>query len=97
MKYIGIDVSKDKLDIAYLDNSSEEQVIQINNTVSSIQTFFNHLSSIFSIPLQVVLEATGVYHLNLVYFLEESGIDVTILNPLSLKGFSTSYNSPFRF
>ena len=40
MKYIGIDVSKDKLDIAYLDNSSEEQVIQINNTVSSINSPF---------------------------------------------------------
>jgi len=91
MKYIGIDVSKDKLDIAYLDNSSEEQVTQISNTISSIKTFLKHISSVFSLPLQVVLEATGVYHLNLVYLLEEHNIDVTILNPLSLKGFSTSY------
>jgi transposase len=91
MKYIGIDVSKDKLDIAYLDNSSEEQVTQIKNTISSIKTFLNYISSVFSLPLQVVLEATGVYHLNLVYLLEEHNIDVTILNPLSLKGFSTSY------
>lgn len=91
MKYIGIDVSKDKLDIAYLDHSSEEQVTQISNTISSIKTFLKHISSVFSLPFQVVLEATGVYHLNLVYLLDEQNIDVTILNPLSLKGFSTSY------
>lgn len=45
----------------------------------------------FLVPFQVVLEATGVYHLNLVYFLKEQNIPVTILNPLALKGFATSY------
>ena len=92
MKYIGIDVSQSTLDIAYVDDASIEQVAQIANELSSIKSFFTR----FLVPFQVVLEATGVYHLNLVYFLKEQNIPVTILNPLSLKGFATSYLISFK-
>lgn len=77
--FVGIDVSKDKLD--YYDFISEHS--QFKNCVSGFKSLINVLPE----DCCVVMEATGSYHNQLARYLFESGIPVSIVNPLSVKRF----------
>tara|TARA_Y100000766_G_C18656232_1_gene482913 strand:- start:171 stop:479 length:309 start_codon:yes stop_codon:yes gene_type:complete len=67
---VGIDVSKDKLDIAV----TGKKVKQIPNTLKSIGNFFKTLS-VTSIPERIVFEATGGYEKRLIVALESLGLN----------------------
>lgn len=87
MEYQGIDVSKDKLDIAYY---VEEKVktTEISNTPEAI---LEYLKNCDMKNIQFIFESTGSYHLNLAYTLEEEGVKFTILNPMAARGFAHSF------
>jgi transposase len=54
--YVGIDVSKDRLDVAML---GEERVWQVNNTQEGITNLVEHMQRLC--PELIVVEATGGY------------------------------------
>lgn len=93
--HVGIDVSKEKLDVCYLIDSKlvTFKRIVVDNTEKGHKQLlrwlkketkqsFNHI--------QVTLEATGVYHLNLAYFLQAKQLRVCVTHPLHSKHYAIS-------
>jgi transposase len=80
--YVGIDVSKDQLDVALANGRSRH--FQVANAPAGFTLLLNRL------PAQAccVMEATGAYHCQLAFFLAEQGIAVVVVNPLSAKHFA---------
>ncbi|WP_111708337.1 IS110 family RNA-guided transposase [Lutibacter citreus] len=79
IKYFGIDISHLIFDVT----DSEGNYYQFKNTVSGFKKFVKLLK----INSHCVMEATGYYHYQLAYYLLESGIKVSVENPLAVKRF----------
>jgi len=79
IKYFGIDISKDVFDVC--DNNNN--YYQFKNSASG----FKKLVKSLDIDTVCVMEATGYYHVRLAYFLLESGLPVSVVNPLKIKRF----------
>ena len=77
--FIGIDVSKAKLDVF-----DGKKSYQVKNNL----TGFNKLIPKVKDETHFVMEATGSYHLKLAYYLHNKGMKVSVVNPLSVKRFS---------
>ena len=75
--YFGIDISKDVFDVC--DNNKVHY--QFKNSISG----FKKLIKLLDTNTVCVMEATGYYHVRLAYFLLESGIGVSVVNPLKIK------------
>lgn len=95
--FIGVDVSKHKLDIAWLKDltSMKVKTKSFNNTVPEFQMiiawFYENLGKdvLFS-DIHIILEATGVYHENIAYYLHDLGFKVSIVNPAFVKHYADS-------
>ena len=96
--YIGIDVSKNKLDIAWLKdtdklkfktkvfkNDHSDYAALINWLIANITDDLNNI--------HITLEATGVYHENIAYYLFDKGLNVSIINPAYIKSYAASLGS----
>lgn len=83
MKYIGIDVSKATFVVAY-SSEANSKTCEFKNTAKGIHEFIQTISA----DNHCVLEATGNYSFLLVYLLSETGITVSLENPLKIKNFS---------
>ncbi len=83
--FVGIDVSKYKLDI-YL--YPVNKYFQVNNNAAGFKQLLKKLSS-FELNL-VAMESTGLYHREAFYFLTDNNIKVAILNPLRVRNFAKS-------
>jgi len=83
--FVGIDVSKSKLDIAILntDNPEKIQFILIENNKKAIKAMIKKLPK----NVLICFEHTGNYGLTLSYQLAESNIDFWIENPLLIRRF----------
>jgi transposase len=79
IKYFGIDISHLVFDVT----DSEGNYHQFKNTPAG----FNKFGKLLDIDSHCVMEATGYYHYQLAYHLLESGIKVSVENPLSVKRF----------
>lgn len=77
--FLGIDVSKDTLDIY----DSNGDFHEFKNSLMG----FKKLLKITNGFSHCVLEATGYYHVRLAYFLLENGVAVSVENPLKIKRF----------
>jgi len=93
MFYIGIDVSKKKLDVVLLRNPDTLQKRQ--KTVPNTPTGFADLiawcrkqSGAEPAELHAVLEATGTYHEAVADALHAAGVVVSVVNPKMLKDFA---------
>lgn len=84
MLYIGIDISKSKLHIAFFKDGAWQK-LEIGNESKSIQKW---IKSLGNQVVQVVFEATGSYGANLLYLLCLNGVRFTMLNPSQSKGFA---------
>lgn len=91
--YIGIDVSKEKLDTGWLrdvaNNKVKTKVFQ--NQKQSLEKLAVWLLKNTQAEPQnilITLEATGVYHENLAYFLHQQGFKVLIANPGKAKQYA---------
>ena len=73
----GIDISKDVFDVC--DNNKVHY--QFKNSISG----FKKLVKLLDANTVCVMEAAGYYHVRLAYFLLESGIGVSVVNPLKIK------------
>lgn len=83
-KIIGIDISKSKFDVCISSSPSVYRHKVYNYDRESVAEFVSSLDN----SCCCVMEATGVYHLTLALAIHESGIRVSVLNPLSVKNFS---------
>lgn len=79
IKYFGIDISHLVFDIT----DSDGNYYQFKNNPSGFKKFIKLLD----IDSHCVMEATGYYHYQLAYFLLETGIKVSVENPLAVKRF----------
>jgi transposase len=81
--YIGIDVSKDRLDIAVL---GEKQAWQVNNTPDGIASFVQQMADLQ--PELIVVEATGGYQRSVVEALFHASLAVAVVNPTRVRQFA---------
>jgi transposase len=90
---VGVDVSKNKLDVALLNPHGKFR----SKVFSNDQPGFKALLLWFSAQVphghggaHVCMEATGAYHEALALFLHDQGVLVSVVNPLRLKRFAES-------
>ena len=95
----GTDVSKDTLDAALiaLDEFFSETVIasaRFENTLKGIQDLMRWIRKhrLKNLPLQVLMEATGVYHEKATYTLHDKGFEVAVVLPSKIKNYCLSTN-----
>ena len=81
--YVGIDVSKDKLDVAVL---GENQTKQVDNTEAGIAELVEQMQELP--PDLIVVEATGGYQRLVVDILFRSGLVVAVVNPMRVRQFA---------
>jgi transposase len=81
--YVGIDVSKDRLDVAVL---GEERGWQVDNTQEGIAKLVQRVQEIC--PELIVVEATGGYQRTVVETLFHAGLDVAVVNPARVRQFA---------
>jgi len=81
--YVGIDVSKDRLDVAVLGESQEKQV---DNTFSGITQLVEWMQDLQA--ELIVVEATGGYQRAVVEALFWAGLSVAVVNPARVRQFA---------
>src|SRR5688572_23104609 len=81
--YVGIDVSKDRLDVAVL---GEERVWQVDNTSAGIAKLVQQMENLQ--PELIVVEATGGYQRSVVETLFHAGLCVAVVNPARVRQFA---------
>jgi transposase len=90
MYFVGIDVSKDKLDVHLLTDSGSHSAT-FSNDKSGWRSLLNWLKKrAKTTPVQVCLEATGRYGEGVTAFLHEQGYRLSVVNPARIKGYATS-------
>jgi transposase len=85
--YVGIDVSKAKLDVAV---GPQEQIWQADNTVAGIASLVKRLGKLN--PTLIVVEATGGYEAHLVEALYAASLPVARVNPGRVRKFAQGMN-----
>lgn len=81
--YVGVDVAKDKLDIAVL---GESQVSQVANDQAGIESLTREMLALG--PELIVVEATGGYQRAVVLGLFEAGLPVALVNPQRVRQYA---------
>jgi transposase len=81
--YVGIDVSKGRLDVAVL---GEKQSWQVENTGQGIEELVQGMQAIQ--PERIVVEATGGYQRAVVDALFYAGLAVAVVNPARVRQFA---------
>jgi len=81
--FIGIDVSKETLDISIKENNSIA-IYTIENSISSCKKFFNKFKNHTGF-IYVGMENTGRYNYNLYETLEQFSFLIYVINPIHLK------------
>jgi transposase len=81
--YVGIDVAKDRLDIAVL---GEKQTWQVENTCKGIDELVQQMTELQ--PELMVVEATGGYQRAIVDALFHAGLAVAVVNPVRVRQFA---------
>ena len=88
MNTIGIDVSKEKLDCAWLKEQDKVKTKVFTNKRTGWQDLLDWSlknTGLAIAELHFVMEATGIYHEQLATFLYEAGANVSVVNPAQVK------------
>jgi len=83
--FVGIDVSKDHLDVAY---SSHDDIQRFTNDQSGVDVLLGIIKPMA--PELVVLEATGGYEMFVASLLVEAGLATAVVNPRQVRDFAKS-------
>jgi len=81
--FVGIDVSKDWLDIVVLPSSEHEQISYDAKHVRELVTRMTEAN-----PVRIVLEATGGYEVRVAAALSDAGLPVCVINPRQGRDFA---------
>jgi len=82
-KYVGIDVSKDKLDVAVLGKNLDYQVSNLEKGIAKLVDQMQELG-----PELIVVEATGGYQRAVVDAMFRAGLAVAVVNPSRVRQFA---------
>ena len=82
-KFVGIDVAKDKLDIAVL---GEKKASQVGNDEAGITKLIKKMKALK--PVLIVVEATGGYQRTVVLGMYEAGLPVAVVNPARVRQYA---------
>ncbi len=85
-EYVGIDVAKDKFDVAVQINNRYKHSVYSNDAKGHAK-FSQWLSNNISSPW-VCMEATGHYSERIADFLFKKSIKVSVVNPYQIKNFA---------
>jgi transposase len=88
--YLGIDVSKEKLDVVLLREGEPAQAGQFDNHAKGFHSLRHFLQKRKVQQLHVCLEATGYYGDAVATFLHQAGYTVSVVNPARIKGYAES-------
>lgn len=91
--FIGIDVSKTKLDVALLMPNGKTRSKTVTNSADGWQALWAWLlihADSQDKDLHVCLEPTGTYHEAVALFLHDRGATVSVINPMLVKRFAES-------
>ncbi len=89
MNSLGIDVSKDTLDIALLDSATGEIITnKVPNSIEGHQALQAWLHDHDVFEVHVCMEATGTYGDQVARYLYAQGHSISMLNPIQAKRFS---------
>lgn len=83
---VGIDVSKGKSMVCILKPYGEVvcspfEVIHTEQGLNALSELLKRLSR----EIKVIMEATGIYHLPILTFLQENGFFISAINPYAIK------------
>ena len=81
--FVGIDVSKDRLDVAVLGEKQEKQVSKTKNGIAQLVKQMLNLQ-----PELIVVEASGGYQRCVVEALFHAGLSVAVVNPARVRQFA---------
>jgi transposase len=95
VQYLGVDVSKDKFDVALLVDASGDKFKQkvFSNDSAGFARLIDWLSSRASEPVLVGMEATNTYWENLAEFLSDRSLVVSVINPRLIKNEAQSWGT----
>ena len=98
MHFVGIDISKSKVDLAWLRDEQNNKVktkIFKNNLDGFDQIAKWLVAQTKDVPdaIYVAMEATGVYHEGLAYSLHSRGFKVSVVNPALLHNYAKSQST----
>ena len=82
-KYVGIDVAKDRLDVAVLGEGRGKQIDNTKDGIAKVVQWMLELQ-----PPLIVVEATGGYQRNIVEALFHAGLSVAVVNPVRVRQFA---------
>jgi transposase len=84
--YVGIDVAKDRLDVAVLGERQERQVDNTSQGIAQLVVWIKELQ-----PELIVVEATGGYQRAVVEALFHAGLSVAVVNPARVRQFARAF------
>jgi transposase len=90
MATLGIDVSKETLDVTLLKPDGAQVKGQFGNQAKEFKKLQRWLTNHQLKELHVCMEATNVYWEEAAEFLHEQGYQVSVVNPARIKGFAQS-------
>ncbi|MBR8749238.1 transposase [Fusobacterium sp. DD29] len=90
---IGIDIAKEKFTACALEKGSKIiwKPFDVNLNKPEVEGFLNKLKDLNQ-EIKIVMEATGKYHLPILYELKKQGYFVAVINPLKMKQFCRVLN-----
>jgi len=87
--FLGIDISKDKIDVTLLESSKSQSAI-FSNDLSGFKTLRRWLRRRGVKQLHACMEATGRYGDELAFYLFEQDFQVSVVNPARIKKYAES-------
>lgn len=88
--YLGIDVSKEWLDVALLRESPVAEKGHFDNDATGFRQLHHFLKKRKLKTGRVCLEATGYYGLEVALYLHQAGYTVSVVNPARIKAYADS-------
>lgn len=79
----GIDISDLSLDLCFLNQDQKLEQIKVSNAQNGYEMMLKKAGK----HCHFVFESTGVYHLNLMFFLHNAGCTYSVVNPVQIKRF----------
>jgi len=83
VRFIGVDVSKDKLDVCVMPGGELHDFQNDAQGIEKLVALFKQLQ-----PAAVVLEATGGYERPVLFAMQDAGLPVTLVNPRQVRDFA---------
>ena len=87
--FVGIDISKNFFNVSIVNRRGEEiKRFKFDMDIYHFNKLLEELNKFNKKSIIVGMESSGVYHMNLYYFLRENSFNVSLINPLIISSFT---------